>query len=231
MSLTRQWRSGFDELTSRRMNTRSVPVVSSTSDITGGLGPFTGQVIFNTTDNMLYKYDGSAWVGFSAMGGGFIIIGNDSPPKSHEARYFATAIQSIPNATDTKVQFPNVFANVSNDVTPSGAGNTDFTLNRAGLWHIAANMSYATAAGSLERHLFLQTGSAFNAANRFAFSTDGNVGTGVIALAASATIRLTAGTVIICGAFQNSGAAINTDPRDANSVHGAINISLVWLRP
>jgi hypothetical protein len=236
VSYTRQIRRGIDELTSRRMNTRSLPVVTPTSDIptSEGTGPFTGQVIFNLTDGLLYRYDGSAWVGFDAAGGGFLSIGSDAPAKSHEARYFATVAQSIPNVTDTKIQFPTVFANASNDVTPSGTGNTDFQLNRAGLWHISASVRYVVVAtaGTFERHLFLQTGTVFNTANRFAFSTDGNVGTtSAISLHAAATIRVAAGTSIFAAAFQNTGGAVNTDPVIASSVHGFINIAMVWLRP
>lgn len=236
MSYTRQFRRGIDEMTSRRMNTKSLPVVTATSDIptSEGIGPFAGQVVFNLTDGLLYRYDGSAWVGFDAAGGGFFSIGSDAPAKSHEARYYATVAQSIPSATDTKVQFPSVFANSSNDVTPSGTGNTDFLLNRAGVWHISASIRYVVVAtvGTFERHLFLQTGSAFNTANRFAFVTEGNPGTAsAISLDVAATIRVAAGTNIFAAAFQNTGGAVNTDPITAATVHGFINIGMVWLRP
>lgn len=235
MSYTRQIRRGMDELTSRRMNTRSVPVISQTSDIPAGegLGPFTGQVVFNLTDGMLYRYDGANWVAFDATGGGLLSIGSDAPAKSHEARYFATAAQSIPNVTDTKVQFPNVF-NSSNDITPSGAGNTDFLLNRGGVWHISASLRYVPVGtpGTFERHLFLQTGTTFNTANRFAFATEGNPGTtSAISLHAAATIRVAAGTSVFAAAFQNTGGAVNTDPVSGVSVYGMVNIGFAWLRP
>jgi hypothetical protein len=236
VSYTRQIRRGIDELTSRRMNTRSLPVVTATTDIpeTDGIGPFTGQVICNLTDGLLYRYDGSTWAAFDAIGGGFLSIGADAPAKSHEARYYATAAQSIPNVTDTKIQFPSVFANTSSDVTPSGTGNTDFLLNRAGVWHVSACVRYlaVATAGTFERHLFLQTGTSFDATKRFGFATDGNVGTtAAIPLSASSTIRVAAGTSVFAAAFQNTGGAVNTDPLTSSTVHGAINICLVWLRP
>jgi hypothetical protein len=237
VSYTRQFRRGMDEMTSRRMNTKSVPVVSATTDIptSEGLGPFNGQVVFNTADNMLYRYDAAAlaWVAVGATGGGFLSIGSDAPTRSHEARYFATVAQSIPNITDTKIQFPSVFANAAADITPSGVGNTDFLLNRGGVWAISASLRYVVVAtvGTFERHLFLQTGTVFNAANRFAFTTEGNPGTtSAISLNASTTIRLAAGTSVFAAGFQNTGGAINTDPV-AVGVHGFINIGFVWLRP
>lgn len=231
MSLIRQIRPGTDELTSRRMNTRSVPVVTLVADLTTAFALFTGQVVLCLEDGLLYRWDGSAWVGVVATGGGFRTVGTDAPIKSHEARYYNNVAQPIPNVTDTKVQFPSVFANSSNDVTPSGTGNTDFLLKRAGLWFISAGIRYLGIAGGLERHLFLQTGSVFNTANRFSFRTAGNVGSFPISLATSSAIRVAANTTIIVGAFQNSGSALNTDPWDAATVHGGTHLCLVWLRP
>lgn len=60
MALTSQFASGVD-LTAAMLNASSIPVVSSTADITT---PFTGQVIFSTTGNVLYRYTGSAWTVF-----------------------------------------------------------------------------------------------------------------------------------------------------------------------
>lgn len=61
MALTQQFTAG-QILTASALNQSSIPVVSSTSDITS---PFTGQVIFNTTDTRLWRYTGSAWAKFS----------------------------------------------------------------------------------------------------------------------------------------------------------------------
>lgn len=38
---------------------QSIPVVSSTANI---VAPYTGQLVFQTSDSMLYRYSGSAWV-------------------------------------------------------------------------------------------------------------------------------------------------------------------------
>jgi len=234
VSATRQWQAGVDRVTSRRMNTKSMPVVTATTDIAAvpkGVAPFTGQVIFNLTDYLLYRYDGTNWVGFDAAGGGFVTFGTDAPSRSHEARYFASAAQAIATATDTKIQFPSVFANSSSDVTPSGVGNTDFVLNRDGVWFIAAGVRYLANVGGNERHLFLQTGTSFDVTKRFGFESEGNCGNTGVQLSVATTLRATAGTSIFAAAFQNSGSSINTDPLDAATVHGAVHFVMTWLRP
>lgn len=62
MALTQRWAAG-EALSAEKLNTSSIPIVSSTSDITT---PYAGQIIFNTTDNTLFRYTGSAWVLFDA---------------------------------------------------------------------------------------------------------------------------------------------------------------------
>lgn len=58
MALTQRWAAG-EALSAEKLNTSSIPVVASTADITT---PYAGQIIFSTTDSMLYRYTGSAWV-------------------------------------------------------------------------------------------------------------------------------------------------------------------------
>ncbi len=64
MAVTSQFFSGAD-LTASLLNQSSIAVVTSTADITL---PFTNMVIFNTTDNTMYRYTGSVWVPFSGSG-------------------------------------------------------------------------------------------------------------------------------------------------------------------
>lgn len=58
MALTQQFTAG-STLTATKLNESSIPVVTSTSDISS---PFAGQIIFNATDARLWRYTGSAWV-------------------------------------------------------------------------------------------------------------------------------------------------------------------------
>jgi hypothetical protein len=191
-------------------------VVSSTASVTN---PYTGQVIFNTTDNMLYRYDGAAWVAFLATGGG-------TSATTHEARYEQTTFQTIATGTDTKLAFNNPIT-TTNDVTASGTGNTDFLLNRAGLWRVSASLRYVVGTTG-ERDLFMATGTTIGTlANRFVGQSDGAVGGGAGTLSVSTDIRVAAGTSVFAGTFQNNGGGLATEVGFGHTVH----IALSWQRP
>lgn len=192
----------------------SIPVVASTATITA---PFTGQVIFNTTDNMLYRYDGAAWVAFAATGGG-------TAATTHEARYEQHTTQAFGTSTDTKIVWDTIITN-TNDVVVSGGSTC--ALGRAGLWRISAGVRYQGAAGGGERHIFLQTGTVFAVANRIASSTAVNVGTVPCTVSTSTDFRAAAGSSVFAAGWQNSGGTLSTDIGFGGTNH----ISLTWLRP
>ena len=190
----------------------SIPVVTSTAQI---LAPYEGLVVLNTTDSMLYRRTGTTWTAFAALGG-------NTAPTSHEAYYYNGTAQSIPNVTDTQLAFPtNAYASASDDVTPNASFNA-FTINRTGLWVISAGVRFVTGTAG-ERHIFLGLGNML-AVNRLAgesasssVPTSLNVGT---------EARLTAGSAVLAGAYQSSGAARNTD------IFGlSVHMSLAWIRP
>jgi hypothetical protein len=134
--------------------------------------------------------------------------------------------QSIPNATDTKVKFETA-VHTNTDVVASGTGNTDFALQRVGFWLVTAGMKYNGAAGGLERHMFIQTGSAFATSSRIAQTGLANVSTSSVSLVAATVIKIAAVTTIIIGAFQNAGAAVSVD-----TAFGGVNhASFTWLGP
>lgn len=58
MALFTRW-TGGEVPTATKWNETSIPVVSSTADISA---PYTGQIVFNTTNKKAYRYSGSAWV-------------------------------------------------------------------------------------------------------------------------------------------------------------------------
>lgn len=186
--------------------------VSSTGSVTN---PYAGQIIYDTTDDLLYKYVGGVWVAFAATG-----------TTLHETRYEQTTLQTVANATDTKLQF-NTSVTTSSDVTVSGTGNTDYLLNRAGLWSITASTRYV-AGTTGERHIFLSTGTVIGTlGNRIAGMSSGSPGTVAISLAVSTNIRVAASTSIFAGTFQSNGGNLNTDVAFGHSSH----IALAWLRP
>ncbi|MGH3834197.1 MAG: hypothetical protein ACRDSF_00615 [Pseudonocardiaceae bacterium] len=210
MALTAEFLAGTKARASR-VNESSIPVVSSTSDITT---PFTGQIIFSTADNLLYRYDGSAWVGFCATGG-------TSSATRHEARYDQTSVQSIANVTEVRLQF-HTATYTTNDVTASGTNNNSFLLNRAGVWSITSHLRLVVGTSG-DRALWVNTGTSLAAANRLVTSS---VITTFAVLHVSTMSRLAAGTSVEIGYYQDSGAARNTDVS-----FGANHVSLTWLRP
>jgi hypothetical protein len=143
----------------------------------------------------------------------------------HEARYEQTTLQAIANATDTKLKM-NTGVTTCSDVVASGTGNTDFALNRDGLWRCSASVRFA-AGTTGERHLFMGTGTTIGTlANRFIGATSFGSTLG-IALAVSTDIRVTSGTSVFAGVFQTNGGSLNTDVGFGHSIH----IALTWLRP
>jgi len=215
MALTNQVPAGVD-YTATYANQHSIPIVSATTDITL---PVLGKYCFNTTDNMLYRYDGSAWVAVAATGGGTVNT-------VHESRYEQTTLQTVASATDTKLIFNSAPAVSAADITGTGAF-TDFLLNRAGVWLIEAGVKYAANAGGGERHIWIQQGTTFVVGLRKAQQTLANVAALPATLSVCTALRVSAATSFCVGTFQNCGAGLATDVG-----FGGINhVSLTWLRP
>lgn len=142
------------------------------------------------------------------------------------ARYEQRATQSIPNAADTKLNFPTA-VHTNTDVVASGTGNTDFALQRAGFWLVTVGTRYLGNAGGGERHIFMQTGSAFAVASRIGAIAVSNVGSAPVTVTASTVIKIAAATTIIIGAFQNCGVALSTDVAFGGTNH----VTFTWLGP
>lgn len=100
----------------------------TTSALANITNPFTGQLAILSSDLMIYRWTGSAWLGeqHTAVDGGF-------------ARYRRTTNQASGwvNGTWTRQAY-NVSMNTSADVTPNGSFD-QFTLNRTGVWDIRAS--------------------------------------------------------------------------------------------
>lgn len=125
MALTQQFASGED-LTAAKLNASSVPVVSSTSDITS---PFTGQLVFNTTDTRIYRYTGSAWRPFSS-GPTWSLLRNTTQSITVASAHQLVAWNSEPVDTD------NMHA----------AGATTVVITQAGLYSVSAKTSFTGGA-------------------------------------------------------------------------------------
>lgn len=191
---------------------QTIPIVSATGDITA---PYTGQLIYNTTDAFIYRYTGSAWVAFASGG---------DTSKLHEARYYNDAAQSLADATVVTLQFPDIQYS-SADVTASGTGNSVFTLNRAGVWRISANVRIVSATGTNGERL-ISIRELTNASATLASSRDTSQ-TIPVTLNCSTTKRFAVNSQVDIVAFQQSTAARNTEPVFPKMIH----IALTWLRP
>lgn len=215
MTLTQQFANG--PLSADELNTSSIPVVTSTADI---IAPFLNQLIVNSTDNMLYRYNGTAWVASAALGG-------TTSAQAHEIRYEQkTSGQTVATSTDVKMKFETVW-NSCDDVVVSGTNNTDFLLTRAGLYVVSLGARLLGNAGGGERHLYLQFGTTFAVANRVVWDANSNVGAGPVTLACATVSRFAANTSVFAGLWQNSTATLTLD-----TGFGGINhIGLAWLRP
>ncbi|MFC9688855.1 hypothetical protein ACFTSF_09965 [Kribbella sp. NPDC056951] len=197
----------------------SIPVCSSVAEITATItDPVIGQMVFSTTDQLIYKWTGSAWLGAVPTG-----------TTRHEARYEVRPgqEQAFAASTDTRLPFPtSVYT--SPDITPS-SGNTIFTLNRAGIWNITTNARFRAPGGADAYHFYLAIVDAGNLGIRYGnaqhYLTGGSTGNASV----SATNLFTAGTRISALIWTTATTANGrTHLTDAVNIN---NLTLTWLRP
>lgn len=102
--------------------------------------PVTGQMCLLTTDNMIYRWNGSAWVGALPAGG-------TTAATRHRAKYFQSgSAQSIPNAAQQRLSFNNNSFTTDDWTTSTVSGGTKFTCARAGGYEVIANSRLASGA-------------------------------------------------------------------------------------
>lgn len=197
--------------------------VSSLASITT---PVAGDLALLTTDLMLYRYTGSAWLAVlhTGQGGGF-------------ATYNQIAAQTTlaVTATWTKAAFPNA-AFTHADITATNS--TDYVVNRAGTWLITARNRIAvtnvagvrflygvfttanapTGASPIAVRTFIETDAVNN-------STNVEVSTGPIRLGAGTSISVAlrkdgtaVGGVASAGGGSNSGSEVTGGFTDQNSL-------------
>lgn len=166
------------------------------ADITN---PTTNQMTLLSTDQIVYRWTGSAWT--EAW-----IANGISAATRHRAKYTQTSVQSIPNATQQRVAF---FTSdfVSNDWTTSTvSGGTKFVANRAGSWQIIFNTRLASAAAG-ERGATI----ANDAFTRI-LAVQGGGNQGTLPFSASVMVEedFNVGDDFCCWLYQASGGAVNT---------------------
>jgi hypothetical protein len=180
--------------------------------------PYAGQIVFESDTQMFAFYTGSAWIQF---------MGPNTGSAFHEAEYVQTVAQSIPNNTDTPLNFDNAVTTTADvtraTATGGGIANGKFTLVRPGLWAIDASFRMQTAATfSAGIWIGLDGSGAF----RLAGSMQNSGGAANIETTLSFTRRFGANTPLNVYAWQNSGSAKNTDPFSS-----CTHFRMAWLRP
>lgn len=191
-----------------------ISVVAATSEISN---PITGQLVMLSTTNIVQRWTGSAWVDAFAIGG-------TTTATQHEALYYRStlqAAQSVPASTDRRIHLPDAWY-TSDDVSVAAVDSgTEFTLNRAGLWHLEANMRFVSSASAAERSIAIA-----GAPTTTRYAQDGNDQTGeASSFSCSTTRRFAAGDKVSLWAWQSTGASLNTD-----QLGNGVNMSLTWLR-
>lgn len=173
--------------------------------------PHTDQLVYQSSDTWLVKrLAAGSWKEAAATGG-----------TNHEARYYQSTAQSLGDAVVESLAL-NATDYSSADVTKSGDHKT-FTVNRAGLWYLTAEVRINASAGANGERLISLRSPAGSTTLSSSRDTSQTIG---VHLNTSCSVRLASGATIDVAVFQQSGAALSTWIW-AKSIH----ISLTWLRP
>lgn len=173
----------------------SIPVVTANTQI---INPYDGQLIFNKTDNVLYKYQaaGSVWKGLYAPA---------------HARYVRTAAIGAAWNGDKQASFPTARTTDPN-VTPSGGSgdtqNTYFTL-QPGVWRIEAGTRQTGGSPQLT----IATGTTWGIANIIGPGNGADLNS-----SGSVTISLSAATAICVNIWNSAANNYVTNFGDCNFI-------------
>lgn len=190
----------FDHLTS--FGGRVIPIVSNLAAITE---PAADMWVLLTTDRVVYRYSGVSWVAAFPAGPG------TSSATRHDALYVKSVGQDVASTASAFALVKFETAEVtSDDVTPTGVGNTSWTLNKGGLWEGVATLGYVGGPAAGRRGLLVvdneNTPTKIYAA-QISWPTNG----GSAALNVTFKRRFNAGTIIKVVTLQDSGVNLPVD--------------------
>lgn len=170
--------------------------------------PYAGQMALLSTDLMVYRWTGSAWLGVqhTAVSGG-------------KARYYrSSGTQAIASGVNTKVTFPTLVGTGSAAFSANGTFD-EFTVNRTGEVDIFAGVLWSSFAG--EHTIWI--GDQAMAARYVSSGHQGNNG---FAYSSAATgRRFNAGDKISVGCFQSAGVGVTILTGESTFIR------LVWTGP
>lgn len=187
-----------------------MPVLNAFSDLATFItSPYEGQIAYILNDRGLYRRRSGVWTFFmfAESGGGY-------------ARYVHSTLAAVATGTDTKIPFQTPIDTAA-QVTPSGTGNTDFTLNLAGIWNITCSARLVANASANERALCLAKSSATGTI-RYAESSMA-VANASANLTVTTNRRFAAGDSVCAVLFQSTGGPVNTDPSFSEAMHISFN--------
>lgn len=205
MALFQRW-TGGEVPTATKWNETSIPVVSSTSDISA---PYTGQLVFSTADNRIWRYTGSAWAVFT-----------NGPVW---AIYRATA-QTIANNTWTYVNFDSEDTDTGN-MHSTSVNTFAVTINQPGLYLISGKGCFAPNATGQRAVRLTKNGNVVRSTSVI-FN---NVGASNVASAPTPTypVQCALNDVLAMQVWQQSGGNLDTSAASDGDMPGFAG---TWLR-
>jgi hypothetical protein len=202
---------------------RGLVTVAALADVTD---PYSGQLVILSTDSMLYRWTGSAWLGVlhTAVNGG-------------HAKYKRTSAQANAFVAATWVrQAFDVAVNTSADVVPNGSSD-QFTLQRGGTWDIDASVrANITNVAAMRYQLGIFPGaSPGTSAYKVTTVNEPLADTNSTNLAVAVRRRFAAGDIICIAGIRtgnSGGGGGNNAASEANSTdEGWCQLDLRWVGP
>ena len=183
-------------------------------DLADVLTPATDDMVLLSTDKMIYRYTGSAW----------LPVAHTFPGAGH-ARYTNAAPQSIPASTLRKVYFPTALDTTADVTITTGTTGTGsyFTLNRGGIWTLSGGANFGFGAGSNYRSVVFSNDSTGSLAWQ---ANSGRNDESSLTLNVSLERRFAAGDRVALWVYHETPGGISiTDDNEETS------LSLTWWRP
>jgi hypothetical protein len=185
MALFQRW-AGGERPTATKMNETSIPVVATTADISA---PYTGQIVFATTNLKLYRYTGAAWAVY--VGGPTWSL-TDSTPQTFSNATFQDMLW------DTEI-------NDSDNMHVSNSVSVITTV--PGLYAVTTKMTYASNATGARGAQVLQNGVVVTGSLVVVGAVSGNVTSVVVP---TLNIPCAAGDTLKVQGYQSSTGNLDT---------------------
>lgn len=197
--------------------TDGVQVVASTSEI---VLPFSGQLVFNTTDGLLYRYYNAAWGKLQS----------DIPA----CTLYMNTTKTHANSTDTDViwdgQLENWTSPAGTKMWDDGAQPARIYIRKDGYYLYGVALQYAAnATGKRTCTITLNGIGTPTALTAIGYDTmQGTTAVSPNVLQVTRGRRFVAGDILRCNTWQNSGGNLQII---GNTIEGAMYFWAAWQKP